>query len=91
MNGSPLLALDRVGKRFGSAPALEAVSLEVERGEFVSFIGPSGCGKSTLLRLIAGLEEPSEGSIRIAGRPPARARSDLFFVFQDPCLLPWRR
>ncbi len=80
-----------MGMRFGNRPALSGIDLTVERGEFVSFIGPSGCGKSTLLRLIAGLAEPSEGSIRIEGLSPAKARDRLFFVFQDACLLPWRR
>jgi NitT/TauT family transport system ATP-binding protein len=92
MSASPLVRLERVGKRFGAGPAvLAGLDLEVAAGEFVSFIGPSGCGKSTLLRLIAGLGAPSEGTISVAGRSPERAREELFFVFQDPTLLPWRR
>lgn len=72
--------------------ALQDISLEVGEGEFLSLIGPSGCGKSTLLRLVAGLAEPSAGSISIDGESPARARArrDLGFVFQEPTLLPWR-
>jgi NitT/TauT family transport system ATP-binding protein len=72
--------------------ALQDISLEVAEGEFLSLIGPSGCGKSTLLRLVAGLAEPSAGSISIGAESPARARArhDLGFVFQEPTLLPWR-
>ena len=72
--------------------ALDDVTLTVREGEFLSLIGPSGCGKSTLLRLVAGLIQPSEGSISVSGDPPdrARARRELGFVFQEPTLLPWR-
>lgn len=72
--------------------ALQDVSLEVSEGEFLSLIGPSGCGKSTLLRLVAGLAEPSSGSITVGDELPAqaRARCELGFVFQEPTLLPWR-
>src|SRR3954447_7161990 len=61
------LVLDNVVKRFGGVDAVAGVSLEVEAGEFVSFIGPSGCGKTTTLRLIAGLEQPTAGDIYIQG------------------------
>jgi NitT/TauT family transport system ATP-binding protein len=68
------------------------VSLSVNRGQFVSLIGPSGCGKSTLLRLIAGILEPTSGTITIDGAPPhlAQQQHSFGFVFQDPVLLPWR-
>jgi len=90
------VSLAGVSKRFRlpgrELLALHDVSLAVTEGEFVSVIGPSGCGKSTLLRLVAGLIEPSAGTITIAGEPPAqaRARRELGFVFQEPTLLPWR-
>ena len=88
----PLVRLDRVGKRFGSGPAVvSGIDLAVEAGEFVTFVGPSGCGKSTLLRLIAGLIPPTEGAVRIAGAATGSARRSLFLVFQDANLLPWRR
>ncbi len=68
--------------------AIAPLDLAIEAGAFVAFLGPSGCGKSTLLRLIAGLDQPNEGSITFPGGPAKRA---LAFVFQDPHLLPWRR
>jgi spermidine/putrescine transport system ATP-binding protein len=62
------VVLDNVVKRFGDVLAVGGISLEVEHGEFVAFIGPSGCGKTTTLRLIAGLEQPTEGSVYIDGK-----------------------
>jgi ABC-type sugar transport system ATPase subunit len=55
------LRLENIVKTFGEHPAVQGVSLEAERGEFVVFVGPSGCGKSTLLRIVAGLEDATEG------------------------------
>lgn len=76
----------------GSVHALDEVSLDVRRGEFVSLIGPSGCGKSTLLRLITDVLHPTGGSIEVRGAPPAlaRQRREFGFVFQQPGLLQWR-
>jgi NitT/TauT family transport system ATP-binding protein len=92
MSQDPPVRMESLGKRFGRGPAvLEGVDLEVGPGEFVSFIGPSGCGKSTLLRLVAGLTEPTSGRIAVCGSAPAAARGRMFFVFQDPTLLPWRK
>jgi NitT/TauT family transport system ATP-binding protein len=81
-----------VTKRFGPAtgPVLEAISLNIAHGEFVSIIGPSGCGKSTLLRLAAGLSPCSGGEIVVNGLTPQKARQQVSFVFQDATLLPWR-
>lgn len=61
------ISLNSVVKRFGTNVTLHNVDLEVEDGEFTVFVGPSGCGKSTLLRMIAGLEEISDGHIAIGG------------------------
>jgi NitT/TauT family transport system ATP-binding protein len=81
-----------VTKRFSSTapPVLEAISLEIARGEFVSIIGPSGCGKSTLLKLAAGLSPCTRGEIVVTGLTPIKARKQVSFVFQDATLLPWR-
>ena len=76
----------------GPVQALKSVSLDVEKGDFVSFIGPSGCGKTTLLRAIAALEIPSKGSLSVNGKSPDNARRDreYGYVFQAAGLYPWR-
>ena len=79
-----------VSKSYKSTPALENISLQVERGEFVTLLGPSGCGKSTLLKLVSGLSPVSEGQVRVNGMTPANAREMMSFIFQDATLLPWR-
>lgn len=87
----PVLELDRVVKRFGSSIAVDQVSLVVARGEFISLLGPSGCGKTTTLRMIAGLEEASEGTIKISGRDVTAIptyRRDIGMVFQSLALFP---
>ena len=83
--------LSRVGKRFGAATLFEGLDLSVGDGEFVVLVGPSGCGKSTLLRLIAGLERPDSGEIRIGDRrvddlPPGER--GVAMVFQSYALYP---
>lgn len=76
----------------GPVHALKDVSLEVEEGDFVSFIGPSGCGKTTLLRAIAALEIPTKGHLTVNGKSPNDARIDreYGYVFQAAGLYPWR-
>jgi NitT/TauT family transport system ATP-binding protein len=75
----------------GELVALNDVDLSVRAGSFVSVIGPSGCGKSTLLRLVAGLEDPERGEVRVCGVSPheAAAAKMLGLVPQTPALLPW--
>jgi ABC-type Fe3+/spermidine/putrescine transport system ATPase subunit len=85
------VALDHVTRRFGSVIAVDDLSLDVRRGEFLSLLGPSGCGKTTTLRLIAGFEHPDEGVVRIAGedvstQPPYRRPVNT--VFQSYALFP---
>ena len=87
----PEIALSGVSKRYRTgAVALEGISFDVERGEFVTLLGPSGCGKSTLLRLVSGLSGVTEGSVRVNGMTPENARELMSFIFQDPTLMPWR-
>ena len=76
----------------GPVNALSNVDLTINKGEFVSFIGPSGCGKTTFLRVIADLEQPTEGAILVNGMTPseARQRRAYGYVFQAPALYPWR-
>lgn len=83
--------LRNVRKSFGSVQVLKGIDLDIANGEFVVFVGPSGCGKSTLLRLIAGLEEISEGTLEIDGKianniPPAGR--GISMVFQSYALYP---
>jgi NitT/TauT family transport system ATP-binding protein len=72
--------------------ALSKVNLDVQEGDFVSFIGPSGCGKTTLLRVIADLEQATSGTITVNGMTPqeARLKRAYGYVFQAPALYPWR-
>ena len=83
---APAVRIADVSKRFGSGPsavlALDRVSLDVERGEFLCIVGASGCGKSTLLNLVAGLDAPSAGTVDVQGR--------VALMFQEAALLPWR-
>lgn len=84
----PLLSLRQVGRDFANGlRALDAVSLDLAPDDFLSLVGPSGCGKSTLLRLIAGLDQPSQGSIAWSGGRPEPG--EIGFVFQEPTLMPW--
>jgi NitT/TauT family transport system ATP-binding protein len=83
----PLLTLAGIRKSFASGvEALGGVDLTIGSGEFVALLGASGCGKSTLLRLVAGLAEPSAGSVRWRGD---RGPGCIGFVFQEPTLMPW--
>ena len=73
----PILELRQIKKSFDDTPVLNGVSLSVERGEFLTILGPSGCGKTTTLRVIAGLTQPDEGAVLLAGRDvtPCRPKS----------------
>src|SRR6202043_1811215 len=85
------LKLQNVVKRFGQTQVLHGVSLQIDDGEFVVFVGPSGCGKTTLLRIIAGLEEASEGEVWIGNRQVNEvdpANRGVAMVFQTYALYP---
>jgi len=82
--------IDRLGKRFGERDVLRDVGLDVQPGEFVAIVGRSGCGKSTLLRLLAGLETPTSGEVRLGNDASGAGRDDVRIMFQEARLLPWR-
>jgi NitT/TauT family transport system ATP-binding protein len=90
-----VLAVRNVGKVFGAQAqryvALQDIQIEVSQGELVCLLGPSGCGKSTLLNILAGFEQPSEGTVEFEGVPVRGAGKDRVMFFQDAgaALLPW--
>jgi putative spermidine/putrescine transport system ATP-binding protein len=85
------LSLEGVRKEFGGVFVVDAFDLEVAQGEFVSFLGPSGCGKTTTLRMVAGFEQPTSGTIRLAGKDVTFAKPNernIGMVFQSYALFP---
>ncbi|UGQ11563.1 ABC transporter ATP-binding protein [Yinghuangia sp. ASG 101] len=82
------LELRGVGRSYGGRTVLDGVELDVAAGTFVSFLGPSGVGKSTLLRIVAGLEEPTRGSVQVTSDTPGTPTVRM--MFQEDRLLPWR-
>jgi NitT/TauT family transport system ATP-binding protein len=90
----PIIEIDGVSKTYrtrdGDMPSLRPVDFAINDGEFFVVVGPSGCGKTTLLKMIAGLLPPSEGEIRIDGRPVTKPHGGVGIVFQTAMLLPWR-
>jgi len=89
-----MIRIENLGKTFttadGAVTALESVDLAIEQGQFVSIVGPSGCGKSTLLMCLAGLIEPSKGSITVGSTRIAGPFTQVGIVFQEALLLDWR-
>jgi ABC-type Fe3+/spermidine/putrescine transport system ATPase subunit len=81
-DGGHILGLNGVSKLFGAFRAVDGISLEIKRGEIFSLLGPSGCGKSTTLRLIAGLEQPEEGEIRLGDKLLVSSQTGVFVPSQ---------
>jgi putative spermidine/putrescine transport system ATP-binding protein len=85
------LSIQNVRKAFGATTVVQDFILDVERGEFVSFLGPSGCGKTTMLRIVAGFEEPSAGMVMVGGKDVTNLKPnqrDIGMVFQAYALFP---
>ena len=78
------------GKGKNAIPAIENITLDIARGEFLSILGPSGCGKSTLLMMMAGLVPPSSGSIAVERQPVTKPLTDIGIAFQQDLLFDWR-
>ncbi|MFP8953842.1 ABC transporter ATP-binding protein [Natrialbaceae archaeon A-arb3/5] len=93
---TPAVSYTGVSKTFGTGDeqviAVEDIDLDIDSQEFVSIVGPSGCGKSTLLNIVAGLHEPSTGSVEFAGTDITESdlTGEIGFIFQSPVLLDWR-
>jgi NitT/TauT family transport system ATP-binding protein len=94
MIDSGVVSLSNVSKRYatkdGEVVALDKLSIDVRREEFVSILGPSGCGKSTLMMMVAGLTKPTSGRILVDGVAVTKPQTKLGIVFQQPMLLDWR-
>lgn len=94
---TPEIQLEQVSMRYrtnaSEVLALQEVSLDIGKGEFVSLLGPSGCGKTTLLRLMADLLQPTDGTVTVAGKSAKEARlaQKYGIVFQNPVLYDWRK
>lgn len=89
------VVIQNVGKIFETRTrdpviALDDISFEIQKGEFIAILGPSGCGKTTLLRMIAGLDTPTTGSILVEGKPVTGPDPRLAMIFQEYSLYPWR-
>lgn len=94
--GGPEILCDAVAKTFGrgraEVQAVVELTLNFAAGHMTALVGPSGCGKSTVLRMVAGLEQPSAGTITLGGQSPEEMQRQgaLAMAFQDASLLPWR-
>lgn len=89
------LSIDHVSKTYPGRAGQKVVavsdaSFEAQQGEFFALLGPSGCGKSTLLSMIAGLDTPDTGTVRLGDQEVTAPSDDVALMFQDPVLLPWK-
>jgi NitT/TauT family transport system ATP-binding protein len=89
-----LVSLDNVSMAYGkgsqAVPAIEQVTLDIKKGEFIAVVGPSGCGKSSLMKLISGLHPVSQGRLTVHGQVVDRPLKSVGMAFQNSNLLPWR-
>jgi sulfonate transport system ATP-binding protein len=89
--GGVAITIRGLAKAFGANTVLHGIDLHVPAGQFLTVIGKSGCGKSTLLRILAGLDQPTSGSVLLDGAPADYAAHVARLMFQEPRLLPWSR
>jgi NitT/TauT family transport system ATP-binding protein len=87
---SVAVSVERITKAFRGKPAVFDISFSARQNQFVSIVGPSGCGKSTVLKMIAGLIEPTSGSVVVNGEKVEAPLRNASMVFQAPVLMPWR-
>ncbi len=90
LRGIPL-AVRKLQKTFGTRQVLRDIDLHIPAGQFVAVVGRSGCGKSTLLRLLAGLDQPTDGQLLAGSAPLSAAQQDTRLMFQEARLLPWKK
>ncbi|QDS87061.1 Bicarbonate transport ATP-binding protein CmpD [Rosistilla ulvae] len=83
-----MIVADSLNLSIDGQSIIETLDLQIAAGEFVAIVGPSGCGKTSLLRMVADLQRPSGGSLKLSVAD--RDRPPIAYVFQDPTLLPWR-
>lgn len=91
MTSSPYLSIQHVKKTFGTFTALNDITVDISKGQFTCLLGPSGCGKTTLMRIIAGLEQPDQGCVKVEGKDITRlpaAERNVGIVFQSYALFP---
>ncbi len=86
---SLVLSVEKLTKAFGTHVALNEITFEVRRREFICVLGASGCGKSTLIRIVAGLEPPTSGAVLLDGKPVTGPGPERGMVFQSYTLFPW--
>ncbi|HEY2183466.1 MAG TPA: ABC transporter ATP-binding protein [Xanthobacteraceae bacterium] len=87
---SAAVSVDHLSKAFRGKPAVSDISFSARHNQFVSIVGPSGCGKTTVLKMIAGLVEPTSGSVVVNGEKVEAPLRNASMVFQSPVLMPWR-
>jgi NitT/TauT family transport system ATP-binding protein len=89
-SASLCVSVEHLSKAFRGKPAVSDISFSARQNQFVSIVGPSGCGKSTVLKMVAGLIEPTSGSVLVNGEKVAAPLRNASMVFQAPVLMPWR-